>query len=106
MTDTMAFSVKTDNFSPEEQSKNCLLALIGLGIGEISGSLLIGKVQDKLGNVVTTYVCVLLTVIGGTSLTAFTMVYEFKMWLAVIMTFTWGVQDGACNTLISCILGF
>ncbi len=42
MTDTMSTNTKTLNWSDQTKQKNCLLALVGLGLGEILGSLVLG----------------------------------------------------------------
>jgi len=42
MTDTMSTNTNTLNWSDQTKQKKCLLALVGLGLGEILGSLALG----------------------------------------------------------------
>jgi len=48
MDDTPAYK----DLLPEEKTKNCLLALIGLGCGSVAGSIATGRINDKYGNFV------------------------------------------------------
>ena len=106
MTDTMVANPETAGWNEEKQNKYCLLCMVGCGLGEIVGAILLGKIQDKFGDVKATYSCLLLTLIGGAIALGFTVNYSFSMVFAVLMTFSWGVQDGAVNCLMNCILGF
>jgi hypothetical protein len=42
MTDTMDVTPKDKDWTPSFKNKQCLLAMVGLGVGEIAGSLLFG----------------------------------------------------------------
>lgn len=106
MTDTMSTNPKTSNWSDQTKQKNCLLALVGLGLGEILGSLLLGQIQDRYSNRITILTCLLLSslAIGVTIL--FVRIFYFQLWFAILMCFAWGFQDGGMNCYISCLLGF
>jgi len=89
---TLAIKANPDlqDWSSAESSKYCLLAMIGLGVGEMGGAIVFGKIQDKFGNKVAVILCIVLSLLGTAAALAFTFVFSFTMWLAVIMTFTWG----------------
>lgn len=50
--------------APEEKNKYCLLALVGLGVGEIIGATIFGYVQDHSSNKLTSLFCMVLTTVG------------------------------------------
>jgi MFS family permease len=106
MTDAIKANPDTQDWDSAQSNKFCLLAMIGLGVGEMGGAILFGKIQDKMGNKVAVILCMILSLIGTAAALTFTFVFSFTLWLAVIMTFTWGVQDGALSCLVNCIAGF
>lgn len=90
MTDTMSTNLKTLYWSDSEKQKNCLLALVGLGVGEITGSLFIGQIQDRYSNRTTIVTCLLLSSVALITAISFVRVYYFTLWFAIIMCFAWG----------------
>ena len=90
----------------EQKNKHALLALVGLGIGEIIGASSFGYVQDNFSNKVSALFCLLLSSVGVAISFSFAQVYSFSLWFAGPMMIAWGIQDGASNCLASCILGF
>jgi len=90
MTDAIKANPETQDWSSAESNKYCLLAMIGLGVGEMGGAILFGRIQDKMGNRVAVMLCIILSLVGTAAALAFTFVFSFTLWLAVIMTFTWG----------------
>ena len=80
--------------------------MIGLGIGEIIGSLGLGKFLDKYGNRKTTFLCLILTAVSGLISLLYIAIYQFNWLHAVLMCFAFGVQDGAVNTFNNTLLGF
>ena len=48
----------------EQKNKHALLALVGLGIGEIIGASSFGYVQDNFSNKVSALFCLLLSSVG------------------------------------------
>ena len=80
--------------------------MLGLGFGEILGSLLFGKITDKCKFKVTILLNILALSLGYAFLIAYTARYEFSFVLACTMTFFWGVQDAAVNCFLSSFLGF
>jgi len=79
--------------------------MVALGFGEIIGALISGGIQDKLGNRVMIIYSATMMVVAFSILITYNTVFEYG-WLTFFMTFTWGIQDSAANTFISCILGF
>lgn len=106
MTDTMSTNLKTQDWSDQTKQKNSLLALVGLGLGEIMGSLVLGQIQDRFSNRITVLTCLMLSSISVGTAILYVRVYYFTLWFAVLMCFAWGFQDGGMNCYISCILGF
>lgn len=80
--------------------------MVGLGIGEIIGAILFGYIEDHFSNRVSTCACLLLSTIAVVVNLVFTYNYSFTLGFGAIMCCMWGVQDGASNCLVSCILGF
>jgi hypothetical protein len=77
MTDTMSTNLKTQNWSDQTKQKNCLLALVGLGLGEILGSLVLGQIQDKYSNRLTIITCLLLSSLAIGITILFVRIYYF-----------------------------
>jgi len=69
--------------------------LVGLGVGEIFGGLLIGRIIDKIGNRASLMLCLILVLVATATALVLIFTFSFTLWLAILMTFTWGVQDGA-----------
>jgi MFS family permease len=106
MTDAIKANPETQSWVAATSNKHCLLALVGFGVGEIVGGLALGKIMDKIGNKASLVLCLVLMLVGTAAALAFIFIFSFTLWLAVIMTFTWGVQDGALNNLLFCIMDF
>lgn len=68
--------------------------------------MLLGRIQDRFGNIVAVYACTLLSLIGMSSILVYIYFYSFSLPSAFAMTFVYGIQDGAVNCLLNCILGF
>ena len=80
--------------------------MIALGVGEILGSLAFGHVTDKFSNKNTIFVNMLTCTVGYAFLVLYGIIYDFKFYLGILMTFSWGVQDAGINCLVSSLLGF
>ena len=74
--------------------------MVGLGIGEIVGALVLGYIQDNFSRKVTFIANLFVTVIGFGIAIAYTINYEFTLVFGFIMTFFWAIQDAGINTLI------
>ena len=82
---------ETNHWEESHQSKYCLLALIGVGCGEIVGAMLLGKIQDRFGNIVAVYSCLLLSLIGMSCILIYIYFYSFTLQAAFTMTFIYGI---------------
>jgi predicted MFS family arabinose efflux permease len=74
-----------------------MLAMVGFGVGEVTGGFFIGFIVDKYGSK-TAILCNLITILIMTGVTlAFINKFEFNA-LPWIMCFMWGFQDSGVNT--------
>lgn len=80
--------------------------MLGLGVGEIVGSLIFGMIIDKCKFKVAILLNILALAIGYVVLIGYTVQYEFSFVGACALTFTYGVQDAGVNTFLSSYLGF
>ena len=101
MSDTM-----DRDWDPDKKNKQSLLALIGLGLGEILGSMMMGRIQDKCSIRCTIYVNAAVTACAYMVIIAYAWIETFSMSFACFMTFMWGMQDAGTNCFVYCILGF
>ena len=79
-----------------------LFAMIPLGVGEIIGSLAMGKVSDKYGPKTTVIIVLILTLTAFVVLFATIVNYRFNA-LTFVMTFMWGIQDASVSNFANCI---
>lgn len=77
--------------SAEEKNKYVLLALVGLGIGEIIGAFIFGYVQDNYSNKISSWFCLLLSTLGVAIGFAYALIYSFTLWFAALMLCFWGI---------------
>jgi MFS family permease len=84
----------------------CLLALVGLGIGEVVGALLFGKIEDNFSGKISTTFCLAMTSFSCLLCILYTLYFDFTLWMSALLCAFWGLQDGASNCLTSCICGF
>ncbi len=82
-----------------------MLAMIGFGIGEITGGLSIGVAVDRLGSKKAILLNLLLIICTFTLTTSYIFVWRFNV-LAVAMCTMWGAQDSGINTQVQEMLGF
>ena len=90
----------------KEKTSKALLCMLGLGVGEIAGSIAFGRVMDKCPIKCTVLINILAATIGYGSLLLFGAFYEFSFPLAILMTTSWGVQDAGIVCLLQSMLGF
>ena len=92
----------------EESARDqlALLAMVGLGAGEIFGAILYGIIQDKSSINTTIATNIIGAIIAFTSAITYIARYRYTATSALCMTFFWGVQDGGLNCMINSILGF
>ena len=80
--------------------------MLGLGVGEIIGSLAFGKIIDNCSTKVTVSICLVAVTVSYVFLFLYGIIYEFSFPLAIAMTLTWGFQDAGVRNLLNCMLGF
>ena len=80
--------------------------MVGLGIGEIVGSILYGRINDKYSLKVTIASNILGSIIAFCLLIIYAVKFEFNLAFGFPVTFTWGIQDSGLNNLIASVLGF
>jgi predicted MFS family arabinose efflux permease len=80
--------------------------MIGLGCGEIIGSLVFGRVADKCSNNTIVLINLVAMTVGYAFLILYAAIYDFSYYLAVLMTFFWGVQDAGISCYMNVLLGF
>ena len=88
MTETM--QERTEWNSTEKTSK-ALLCMLGMGVGSILGFAVFGRITDKCSVKMTLIVNMLVTTIAYGFLILYGAIYKFSYFLAVAMTFTWGL---------------
>ena len=80
--------------------------MAGLGIGEIVGSILFGRINDKFPIKITIASNILGSIIAFCVLIIYAVKFEFNLAFSFPVTLTWGIQDGGLNNLIDSVLGF
>ena len=80
--------------------------MLGLGTGAILGSLAFGRITDACSTNTTIAINLIATTIGHGILILYCSLFEFSFPLAILMTFSFGVQDGGVNCLLQALLGF
>lgn len=79
--------------------------MIVLGIGEIIGAMIFGRVIDKFGKKAGVLFVLITTMIAFVFVFIVIGLYKFSI-LDYFLTFFWGIQDSALNNMLNCILGF
>ena len=87
----VATMTEEPQWDDQEKTSNALLCMLGLGVGEILGSLAFGRVTDKLPPKQTILINAAVITIAYGCLVVYGAVYDFSFYLGVLMTFTWGV---------------
>ena len=90
----------------KQKTSKALLCILGVGVGEVLGSIAFGRITDKCTNKTTCLLNVLATTISYGLLFLLGALYEFSFVLAFLMTTMWGVQDAGTVCLVTCMLGF
>jgi len=83
-----------------------MLAMACVGVGEILGSAVFGRIQDKQTIKVVVLSNLVFLLIAFTIMLAFHSDSGFNFWLACLMTLSWGFQDAGNSCCIYCMLGF
>lgn len=80
--------------------------MLGLGAGEILGSLLFGSIADKLSYEISIFINIIAAAIAFAMMILYCVLLDFSFVLACIMNLTWGIQDAGINCLLNSLLGF
>ena len=80
--------------------------MVGLGFGEILGSLLYGKINDKFSVKITIAANVLGSIFAFSVMIIYAVRFEFNLAFGFLVTFAWGLQDSGMNNMIYSVLGF
>ena len=78
-------------WSDQDKDSKALLCMLGLGAGEILGALVFGRIADKLENKKTIMINMLTSTVAYVFLILYASIYDFSYYMAILMTFTWGV---------------
>jgi len=83
-----------------------LIALSVLGLGEILGSILFGKLLDKFGYKVMMYSCFGTLIVTIAFVCLYIAVFKFYMWTAAWICFLWGVSESGIGVFLQSVMGF
>ena len=90
---------------PQGTNKKAMLAMVGLGVGEMLGGQLIGQIIDMKGSKIACVANVIIMTITALISVAFLIVNDYNA-LVFATTFIWGFQDSAISTHSMEMLGF
>lgn len=93
-------------WSDQEMISKALLCMLGLGTGEIIGSLAFGRITDKYSFKTTIAINAVAVAVAYTILIVYSAIYDFSFVLGTLMTFFWGVQDSGRYCFLNSVLGF
>jgi predicted MFS family arabinose efflux permease len=94
------------NWDEDVKSQKALIALSVLGLGEIIGAVVYGKILDRFGHKLTMYLCLLELLLAVGFNIWYIAKFKFDMWSASLMCFLWGVQEAGVGVFLQCIMGF
>jgi MFS family permease len=87
------------------QFKMSMLAMVMLGVGEVTGCFFIGLIVDRFGSKTAILCNIVLITLMMSSTIAFIIIFEFN-WIVWLMCFLWGFTDSAVNTNTQEMIGF
>ena len=102
MVDTMD---ETD-WNDKTKDANALLCMMGIGIGQVTGSLFFGRITDKLSFRKMIVTNIIVSTISYAVLILYCSFYKFNWYAAFLMTITWGFNDGGNKCFLCSFLGF
>lgn len=82
---------KEPAWDSDKTNHYCLLALVGLGIGEVAGALVFGKIEDNYSGKTSTCFCLLMTSLSCLLCILYTLHFEFSLWLSALLCAFWGL---------------
>lgn len=102
----MVQSMENRTWAQQNKTSNALLCMLGLGSGEILGSLLFGSIMDKCSYKRTIFMNIITLSVSFTMMIVYSVMLDFSFSFACIITLSWGIQDAGVNCLLSSLLGF
>lgn len=102
----MASHMDSLDLTTAKKDQLAMLAMVSVGIGEILGSLVFGRIQDKQTIKAVVLANLAMLLLAMSVMLAFHRASEFNFWLASLMTLSWGFQDAGNSCCIYCMLGF
>merc|ERR1719197_570727 len=93
-------------FTDARKTSLACQSMIGMGGGEIIGSLANGKLNDKLGVKIYLWICVAELTLAYIMLFWYNEVNTFDLTSACATAFCWGLQDSGITNFFLCIAGF
>ena len=80
-----------DGWDEGKRDQYALLAMVGLGAGEIIGALGFARILDKFSSRITIAANMLAVVLAFSLLLGYTFRYEYSLPFGFFMTFFWGI---------------
>eukprot|EP00347_Sterkiella_histriomuscorum_P012008 403370245 len=101
----MTSTMEEFKWSENEQLEMSLFAMIPLGLGEMLGGMIIGRIIDTYSIRTAIITCMFNLTIAIALILAFIGTYKFSV-LTYFVTFFWGYQDSNLSAILNCTLGF
>ena len=80
--------------------------MLGVGFGQITGTILNGQLHDRFGCRKTILVNIVQNLLAYGITLMYLYVGSFSMPFAMACSFSWGMIDGGLNNFIYCMCGF
>lgn len=103
-------------YKDDKKTSLACMTMIGLGAGEILGSLANGKLNDKLGVKIYLWICVVEVSLAFIMLFWYVNTWnwdctdcvhmDYDLTSAIAVAFCWGLQDSGITNFFLCIAGF
>ena len=103
MVDSMSDDLGWDK---KEKASTALLCMLGVGPGEMIGSIIIGRITDKFAHQTTVIINLIVVAIAFAIPIIYCSLYTFSYPLAIIMTLMLGIEDAGVHCMLVSLLGF
>ena len=103
---TMQNTVKSKNWSDQVTNQHALVALSILGLGEIVGSPVFGKILDKYGHKVAIIACMTSLTLSIFAISWYVIAFRYSFWASLAICFLWGFQESGIGVFLACVMGF
>ena len=88
---TMKNTLKSEGWSSAIMNQRALISLSVLGLGEIFGGILFGKIMDRFGHKITIISCMGALITSIVCICSYIAVFKFNIWAGAGICFLWGV---------------